>query len=163
MDALESALNANAWPRLVDIAWPNDCEKANQIHLQLFDTVKEFNGTVKLISSVQCMSQLKSQDLEVLLGHVSAQCGYNSEEHARLKEFMNLLSMVNCLIEASHSSDTEDGSDLMNCYESMGCDGYEFLMAGFNPGRVRSVDIDICSVSQLINENFSDIIYAFYN
>jgi hypothetical protein len=163
LDSLESSLNASAWPRLVDIAWPNDSTKANEIHAKLFDNVKDSNGCVKLMSSVQSMSELKAQDLEILLKHVSAQCGYNSEDHERLKAFMNLLSMVRTLIEASNATDTEDGCDLMNTFEFMGCDAYEFLMAGFNPGRVRAIDIDISSVSQLINESFSDIIYAFYN
>lgn len=163
LDTLEGCLTANAWPRLVDIAWPQDSTKANEIHAKLFDTVREFNGSIKLMSSVQSMSELKADDLQTLLSHVSAQCGYNSEEHERLKAFMNLLSMVKTLIEASNSTDTEDGSDLMNTFEFMGCDAYEFLMAGYNPGRVRTIDIDICSVSQLINDNFSDIMYAFYN
>lgn len=139
-------------PRIVDLAWPEDLEKANAINHMLFETTRDLNGTTKLLSPVQVIAEMEPKDATQLISAISKACNYDDSQQRNFMWLMGLFTSIDVCLQAT------DQQDLIMIHEAMCKDSYEFFMAAFNPGHLQTTLIDTEDCSESILDGISEIL-----
>lgn len=117
-------------PRLVDLAWPNDSEKANKIHALLTETIIQHSGTIKRQSPLTSLALLPRDDIQALVPHVA--CNLYDRDLHMLQEVLNIVANMDAIV-MRYVELYPEFTDVQRAYFDVCKDGYDFLCAGFSP------------------------------
>jgi len=117
-------------PRLVDLAWPDDSEKANKIHILLTETMIQHSGTIKRQSPVTSLALLPQADVQTLLPHLA--CNLYDRDLHMLQEVLKLVPIMDSIV-MRYVELYPEFTDVQRAYFEVCKDGYDFLLAGFSP------------------------------